>query len=340
MTTGSGRQLSRIGRHRRQEAGFALVAVLWFLILLSALSASYSLTTRTNVALARNIVGASEAEAAADAGLQRALASLITTQDRQPFRLDGTPYSWAFDTSEVRFVIEDEGGKIDINAASEPLLAALFRVAGVVPKQADGLAAAIADFRDEDHDRRPTGAEDPDYARDKAAQGAKDAPFQAIEELMQVKGMTGILYRAIAPAVTIFSGAEQPEEKVAPPVVVAALGELSGRGTVGRAFSTEGFLKSQGEARSARQSEAVSDRQQAVGRGNSDRATTALTGEEEEDEGGQSGLSTFGVHVEARTANGSVFAREAVVRITPDQVPPYSVLAWRQGPRWLFPPTP
>jgi general secretion pathway protein K len=305
------------------------------LVLLSALSASYSLTTRTNVALARNVVGAAEAEAAADAGLQRVLAGLIASPDQQTFAFDGTPYSWAFGTSEVRFVIEDEGGKIDLNAASEELLAALFRVVGVVPKEASALAAAIADFRDEDHDRRPTGAEDPDYAREKALQGAKDASFQVIEELLQVKGMTGTLYRAIAPAVTIYSGAEQPEEKVAPPTVVAALAELSGRSPAGRADSTEGFLKTQGEARRSRQAQAVDDRQQTVGRGDTDRATTLLADEEEE--GAQSGLSTFGVHVEAQTANGTVFAREAVVRITPEQIPPYSVLAWRQGQRWLFP---
>ena len=77
----------------------ALVAVLWLLVLLSALTASYSLTTRTNLALARNIVGAAEAEAAADAGLQRALAGLIATPDRQVFRVDGTPYAWTFGTS-------------------------------------------------------------------------------------------------------------------------------------------------------------------------------------------------------------------------------------------------
>ena len=139
--------------------------------------------------------------------------------------------------AEVRFVIDDEGGKIDLNAASEELLASLFRVVGVVPKEAEALAAAIADFRDDDHDRRANGAEDRDYARDKSMEGAKDAPFQVIEELLQVKGMTGTLYRAVAPAVTVFTGAEQPEEKVAPPAVVAALAELKGGSTAGRATS-------------------------------------------------------------------------------------------------------
>ena len=329
------RQMLRVRWHRRRNRGVALVAVLWLLVLLSALSASYSLTTRTNVALARNIVGAAEAEAAADAGLQRALAGLIATPNQQVFNVNGTPYAWFFGTSEVRFVIEDEGGKIDLNAASEELLASLFRVVGLPPKEASALAAAIADFRDEDNDRKPNGAEDADYARDKSSQGAKDAPFQIIEELFQVKGMTGPLYRAIAPAVTIFSGAEQPEEKVAPPAVVAALAELTGRSTAGRAENTEGFLKTQADARRSRQAQAVDDRQVAVGRGRTDQATTALAGEE--DEGALSGLSTYGVHVEARTAGGAVFAREAVVRITPEQVPPYSVLSWRQGPRWLFP---
>ncbi len=335
MTPSLKQRWLRAARPAQRDAGVALIAVLWLLVLLSALGASYSLSTRTNVALAHNVVGAAEAEAAADAGLQRVLAGLITSTNRQVFAFDGTPYSWTFGTSEIRFVIEDEGGKIDLNAASEELLASLFRVVGVVAKESRAIAAAIADFRDEDQNRRPTGAEDPDYAREKAPHGAKDAPLQVVEELLQVKGMTGTLYRAIAPAVTIYSGAEQPEEKVAPPVVVAALAEVSGRSPASRPDSTDTFLKSRTEARRSRQMQAVDDRQTAVGRGDTDQATTALG--EDEDEGAQSGLATFSVHVEAQTADGSVFTREAVVRITPEQVPPYSVLAWRQGPRWLFP---
>jgi general secretion pathway protein K len=318
-----------------RERGFALLAVLWMLILLAALAASYSLTTRTSVALARNAVGSAEAEALADAGIHRAVAGLLVTGgDSQGFRADGTPYAWAFANGQVRFSIEDEGGKIDLNGASEALLAALFRTVGLNPKDAGAIAAAIVDFRDDDSNRLPNGAEDRDYARERLPHGAKDAPFQLVEELLQVKGMTGPVFRQVAPLLTVYTGTEQPEAKVAPPEVAAVLAEMKG-GIGGRRGGAEAGLAAGRDARRGRQAEAVEDRQATVGR-DGDRATSALADEADEDAG--SGLSTYSIHAEAMTAGGAVFVRHAVVRITGDQAPPYAVLAWDRGRRWLFPP--
>ena len=61
------RMHSRVTAAARQR-GMVLVAALWVLLLLSMLAVSYSLTARTSVALARNVVGEAEAEALADAG--------------------------------------------------------------------------------------------------------------------------------------------------------------------------------------------------------------------------------------------------------------------------------
>ena len=96
-------------------------------------------------------------------------------------------------------------------------------MAGFEPARAEALAASVQDFRDADDTPRPNGAEDGDYAGAGLPHGAKDAPFEAVEELHQVFGMTRELYAAVAGAVTVHARTRRPDAKVAPPLVIAAL---------------------------------------------------------------------------------------------------------------------
>jgi hypothetical protein len=67
-----------IDSHRPAASrGLALVTVLWVLVLLSLMAASFTATTRTEVNLTRNLVENAQAEALAEAGLARALLALL-----------------------------------------------------------------------------------------------------------------------------------------------------------------------------------------------------------------------------------------------------------------------
>ena len=76
--------------------------------------------------------------------------------------------------------IQDEDGKIDLNAAPDELLRGLFVSAGLDEDAGAALVDAIVDFRDEDDLTRLNGAEDRDYADAGLPYGAKDAPFEAV----------------------------------------------------------------------------------------------------------------------------------------------------------------
>ena len=52
---------------------------------------------------------------------------------------------------------------------------------------------------------------------------AKDAPFEAVEELQQVLGMTPAVYRWVAPALTVYSGRRGIDPRVAPREALLAL---------------------------------------------------------------------------------------------------------------------
>jgi general secretion pathway protein K len=191
----------------RSEEGIALIVVLWMLILLSIVAATLTLEIRSSTHVARNMAENAAARAAADAGIQRAildLASSANVPTNEKFRTDGTVYAWQFANCAVRISIQDEASKIDLNQAPEELVAALFGSVGIDSAKAQSLAAAIVDFRDKDNWPRPYGAEETEYQAAGLAWGPKNAPFQTVEELQQVLGMTAEIYQRVAPNLTTY----------------------------------------------------------------------------------------------------------------------------------------
>jgi general secretion pathway protein K len=199
--------------------------VLWVLILLGLIAASFLRESRLGTNLARNIAENAKAEALAEAGIQRAMVGLLDPDPATRWRM-GTAYDFAFADGMVVVRIEDEGGKVDLNRAPEPVLLALLEAVGADPERARAMSHAIQDFRDADHERRAAGAEDPDYRAAGLEAGAKDAPFDDTEELMQVLGMTREIHTAIRPYVTVHSRRGRVNLLTAPEFVLRAIPNL------------------------------------------------------------------------------------------------------------------
>src|SRR5262249_34953591 len=118
------------------------------------------------------------------------------------FRTDGTVYTWRFANSKVYVSIKDESTKLDLNQAPVELLVALFQSLGLQQDKAQSVADAIADFRDPDDLMHPRGAEQHQYQAAGLAWGPKNAPFDEVQELHQVFGVTQEIYEQIAPSLT------------------------------------------------------------------------------------------------------------------------------------------
>jgi general secretion pathway protein K len=210
----------------KSEDGIALIAVLWALALLSIMAAAFSFEARTGARIARNLTDNAAARAAADAGIQRAILMIASTRERsndEIFGAGGKSYVWRFANFTIRISVRDERGKIDLDHAPEALLASLFATVGVDPSTSRSLAAAVADFRDIDDLRRLNGAEDSEYRTVGLAWGPKNAPFEAVEELQQVLGVTPSIYQRVAPHLTIYSIAGEISPAAADEVVVGSL---------------------------------------------------------------------------------------------------------------------
>jgi general secretion pathway protein K len=302
------------GQSETPRRGVVLVVVLWVLALLALIAASFASNTRTEVNLARNLVEGSKAEGLAEAGVYQAIVGLLAEGGAEPWRVDGSVYAWRFATGEIRVAIRDEGGKIDLNTARRDILAGLFRAIGLDLQESDSLTDAILDFRDPDELRHVNGAEDPDYAAAELDHDAKDAPFEIVEELQQVYGMTREIYEQVASALTVYSRRPAPDEKIAPPLVLDAL-----RGTQDtlEVQETGADEEDPGEL----SSEEISE-------------TPVIL--KEGDSNARSGISVYTVHAEGRAASGAIFALEAVVRLADAGDEPYEFHAWRRARRELF----
>ena len=203
------------------QAGVALALALWLLTLLSLLAAGYGYAMRTETKLTIHGVELAEARAIAEAGVWLAVNELLKPPPKRQWLTDGTGYRLDFGAGRIRLRIQDEAGRIDLNTANDALLRALVERAAEPGADMGFVFSAIQDWRDPDKHRRYADAEDRDYAH--AGYGAKDAPFNSIEELRLVAGMTNEIFARMYPALTLFSGQPGIHPLVTPRQVLLAL---------------------------------------------------------------------------------------------------------------------
>lgn len=209
----------------KRQRGAALLLVLWLIALLTALIGAFALTARVEALQGRTLSDGARAQELARAGVEYSLVRLADTEPTTRWLPDGRSYRWSYAGGEVELQIVDETGKVDLNQAGQPLLAALMRTQGVDQEQAGRIASAIVDWRDADPlTQVGGGAEDPDYAAAGRPYGAKDAPFETVAEVEQVLDMTPALYARLEPYLTLYSGRGEPDPAYAQAPVLTAMG--------------------------------------------------------------------------------------------------------------------
>lgn len=217
---------------REHARGAALLLVMWLVALMASLIGAFALSARIERLQERVLTRGAIAGGAARAGLEWALVRVGDGDARRRWVPDGRLYHWQYQGIPVDVSVVDEQGKIDINAADQPLLSAFFRAIGVPADKAGAIAGAMIDWRDADPLTQPQGgAEDPEYAAAGLPYGAKDAPFETVAEIEQVLGMTPAIYTLAAPYLTVFTGSGTPDASVAQAPVLTAMG-LDGKALV------------------------------------------------------------------------------------------------------------
>jgi general secretion pathway protein K len=220
-------QLTRYPRVKaRHERGFALLVVLWSLVLLGLLTTQIVASGRTSLLLAGNLRAAAQARAQADGAINEALFHLLTPgADHWP--ADGTSHVLGSRGMPVVVRINSLAGKINPNLASTALLAGLFQAVGAAPDQAKQIAQAITDWRSLAATKQETQARLAVYQRAGLPYGPPGHDFADLSELADVAGMTPSLLANALPHMSLFQS-DDPDPAQADPVVRRALA-LSGQ---------------------------------------------------------------------------------------------------------------
>lgn len=292
-------------RRASKQSGVALILVLWIITLLSVIAVSFLHTIRTEVNVVGNSVARVKAETLADAGLQRAIYELFKPQNTEGrWIADGSSREWRYGDLAVNISMQDETGRIDINTANAQLMRGLLLSQGVIEEDALKLVDAIADWRDADSQKRPRGAEAVDYSAADLNYGPANAPFQSVEELALVLGMTADLYQRLAPLITVFSSQPGINEQIATRDVLRALPNVSDE-------QIDAYLTRRDLARASRLP--VPTFPQNLFRSQSTANTPTR------------------IRTEAVFQDGNRFIREVVVRRYTDTRRPFAYLSWKEG---------
>ena len=206
---------------RSSEHGFAILVVISAIGLLALAAALFARVTSSQVRASAVAVETARARALAAAGINLAVLKLFDFRTNpngksRGFAIGRETFGCRLDRNLIVAEAQDEGGKVDLNFAGERLLGALLRGLDLEAARADALVDAILDYRDGDNSKRAKGAEDAEYRAAGRAQGPKNAPFAAVEELEQVLGVDADLLARIAPFVTAHSGKDGVDPVVAP----------------------------------------------------------------------------------------------------------------------------
>ncbi len=184
------------------RSGVVLVLVLWLMAFLSMMVLSFLRNERIELRVASGQADRMRAMELCKSGVAMAAAVLASDETaydtafdewkgsdedfKEHVMGDDGYFSLIFndldDQAEIAYGLSDENGKINLNSAPADVLAEL-------PGMDEEIAAAIVDWRDEDEDTQ-NGAESAYYQGLDPPYACKNAPFETVEELLFVKGVT------------------------------------------------------------------------------------------------------------------------------------------------------
>jgi general secretion pathway protein K len=202
------------GRCPRQR-GIALVMVLWMVVLLTIVAASFATHSRVETRMAGNLVEQQKVSMMVKTGLSRALLELMAGNSDQRWGANGEVHELQLAGGKVRIAIRNAAGLVDLNQASRDVLNNLFALIDEKPEVREQLVDTLNDWRDGDHQRRLNGAEDDDYQRAGLDFGTADRDLESVDELSYVMGFNRDAVERLVPYVTVYSGQSQVDNNYA-----------------------------------------------------------------------------------------------------------------------------
>ena len=198
MNVNESRQFARMGRSK----GTILIVTIWVVLVLAGLALVFARSMRIAAIVSANHVASLKAESVAAGASEFIMAKLAAGEEETGDLMESEPYEaielgedyfWVLrsnleDDDKFDYGLTDEAGKVNLNSASEEML---LRLPGMTAE----LAASIIDWRDEDSEISPGGAEDEYYLLLSEPYNCKSSELETIDEILLIKGASeGLLY--------------------------------------------------------------------------------------------------------------------------------------------------
>lgn len=200
----------------KDERGFALLAVMLVLTLLSVVVMELAVSMRLEASMGRSFKEGLLAYHLAEAAVQQALREILSQAPIQavdetgqlvfyravpgsplPTKLPALPRERvAFGPGEFSYRLTDEESRLNLNTASSDRLDRLVGSLGLDKQARDIIGDSLQDWKDSDELHRVNGAESEDHYRKlPVPYRARNGLLQDPAELMQIRGVTRRLYQ-------------------------------------------------------------------------------------------------------------------------------------------------
>ena len=223
------------------RSGIILLVVLWIMAIVSILAVGLGRRTGIDLSLTKYSIGKLKSRSFAWAGLMYAAdqikkdtedpvsseydtlyeCAVKIEKDKKPedifknVRLEegyfdiGYTSDQSENSREIYYGLEDEERKINLNALTVQnykVLSNLIVLLGFDDEIAEIIASSVVDWQDRDSTvtNPPYGAEDNEYLALPKPYHCKNSPFENIEELLLIKGMTPEIFLKIKNYITVF----------------------------------------------------------------------------------------------------------------------------------------
>jgi general secretion pathway protein K len=196
------------------ERGFALLAVILVLALLSVVVTEFAFTMRLEASMVRSYRDAVLGRNLAEAGIQQAILETLNESNvhgldedgqivfytipagsTQLKRLDSLPRKdVALGAGTFSYRITDEERRLNVNAGQRDRFDRLLLQLKVDKQERDIVLDSIDDWRDTNDTAKANGAENDYYLKLPVPYTARNGNFQDTAELLQVRGITPEMY--------------------------------------------------------------------------------------------------------------------------------------------------
>jgi general secretion pathway protein K len=208
---------------RSGNRGYAIISVLIGMIILSLFAGSLLHLRQASTYVDRGALYRAKQEAALQAGINAAILGLFDQRPEKRWRVDGVPVSFTFKDTPMTLTVQDENGKIDLNAAGRETLVKVFQAADLGQSEAETFADRVLDWREANDLTHLNGSSDQDYRAHGTTYRPRHGPFQTVDELKLVLGMTAALFERLKPSLTVYSQRPLIDPETAPELALLTL---------------------------------------------------------------------------------------------------------------------